>query len=68
MNSGRVELPPCETTARQLISLERRTTRTGRDIIDHPPGGHDDFANAVAGEVALHATPARKAQVNELIL
>lgn len=67
MNSGRVELPPCETTARQLISLERRTTRSGRDIIDHPPGGHDDFANAVAGAVALHAKPAATLQTFELL-
>lgn len=57
MNSDRVELPPCETTARQLISLERRTTRSGKDIIDHPPGGHDDYANAVAGAVAQLAGP-----------
>jgi hypothetical protein len=57
MNSGRVELPPCQTTARQLISLERRTTRAGKDIIDHPPGGHDDHANAVAGAVAQLSGP-----------
>jgi hypothetical protein len=29
--------------------LERRTARGGRDSIDHPPGAHDDLANAVAG-------------------
>jgi len=35
---------------RQLVSLERRTTRGGREQIDHPPGkhGHDDRANIVA--------------------
>ena len=27
----------------------RRTARGGRDSVDHPPGGHDDVANAVAG-------------------
>lgn len=32
----------------QLTSLERRTSASG-DIIDHPPGGHDDVANAAAG-------------------
>ena len=36
----------------QLVSLERRTARGGRDSIDHPPGAHDDVANAV-GDVAL---------------
>lgn len=68
LNSGRVELPPCETTARQLVSLERRTTRNGRDIIDHPPGGHDDFANAAAGAVALHAKRTGLVRTEELIL
>jgi hypothetical protein len=33
----------------QLTSLERRTSRGGRDSIDHAPGAHDDIANAVAG-------------------
>lgn len=33
----------------QLASLERRTRSGGKDTIDHPPGGHDDLANAVAG-------------------
>ncbi len=38
----------------QLCGLERRTMRTtGRDLIDHPPGGMDDLANACAGAVAL---------------
>lgn len=55
LNSGRVELPPCQTTARQLANLERRTTRNGKDVIDHAPGAHDDHANAVAGVVALHS-------------
>ena len=39
---------------RQLISLERRIGRgTGRDIIDHPPGAHDDLANAAAGALVM---------------
>ncbi|MDU8946643.1 hypothetical protein [Ovoidimarina sediminis] len=53
LSSGRVELPPDQKLARQLIGLERRTGRSGRDIIDHPPGAHDDLANAVAGAVAI---------------
>jgi hypothetical protein len=35
----------------QLVALERRTARGGRDTIDHPPGAHDDVANAVAGVI-----------------
>jgi hypothetical protein len=56
LNSGRVELPPCQTLERQLLGLERRATRGGRDIIDHAPGASDDRANAAAGAVALLAT------------
>jgi len=53
LNAGAVELPPCPDLSRQLVGLERRTTRGGRDIIDHSPGSHDDRANAVAGVVSL---------------
>lgn len=52
INSGRVELPPDDRLITQLCSLERRTSRAGRDSIDHPPGGHDDRANVVAGLAA----------------
>ena len=63
LNSGRVELPPCGVLERQLVGLERRTTRGGRDQIDHAPGASDDRANAAAGAVALLAT--EKAQAFE---
>ncbi|MEI4262331.1 hypothetical protein [Roseovarius sp. D0-M9] len=57
MNSGRIELPPDQKLGRQLGSLERRTGRSGRDLIDHPPGGHDDLANSVAGLVTVAQSP-----------
>jgi len=60
LNAGRVELPPCPMIERQLCALERRTSRGGRDLIDHPPGGHDDRANAAAGLVALLGSDKRK--------
>ena len=47
--SREIELPDNEVLISQLAALERRTRSGGRDIIDHPPGGHDDLANAVAG-------------------
>lgn len=53
INSGAVILPPCQKMQRQFANLERRAHRGGRDTIDHPPGGHDDRANAVAGAVAF---------------
>jgi terminase large subunit-like protein len=37
----------------QLVNLERRTARGGKDSIDHAPGGKDDVANAVAGVAYL---------------
>jgi len=37
----------------QLTGLERRTSRGGRDSIDHAPNAHDDVANAVAGAIVL---------------
>lgn len=49
LNSGRVELLDVKALTNQLCALERRTARGGRDSIDHPPGGHDDVANAAAG-------------------
>lgn len=55
LTSGRVELPDLPRLRTQLVGLERRTARGGRDSIDHAPGGHDDVANAVAGLVALLA-------------
>jgi hypothetical protein len=53
LNSGRVELLAVPRLASQLVALERRTARGGRDLVDHAPGGHDDLANAVAG-VLVH--------------
>jgi len=55
INSGTVELLDHRGLVEQLCALERRTSRGGRDSIDHPPKGRDDLANAVAGVVALVA-------------
>jgi hypothetical protein len=55
INGGRVELLAHLRLAGQLAALERRTSRAGRDTISHPPGGHDDLANAVAGALTLAA-------------
>ena len=49
LNSGEVDLLDNQRLITQLLGLERRTARGGRDSIDHAPGGHDDLANAVAG-------------------
>jgi len=49
LNSGRAELLDSERLVSQLVRLERRTARGGKDSIDHGPGGHDDLINAAAG-------------------
>src|SRR5262245_34392092 len=49
INSTAVDLLDNDRLVTQLTSLERRTSRGGRDSIDHAPGAHDDLANAVAG-------------------
>lgn len=52
VNSGRCELldPQHHRKAvNQFVNLERRVGRTGKDSVDHPPGSHDDYSNAIAG-------------------
>jgi hypothetical protein len=53
LNSRRIDLLDHFKCVNQLVALERHVGRSGRDLIDHPPGGHDDCANALAGAVAL---------------
>lgn len=47
--SGKIELLNNQALFNELRNLERRTRSAGRDLVDHPPKGHDDLANAVAG-------------------
>jgi hypothetical protein len=49
INSRRVRLIDNPRLVQQLVGLERRTARSGKDSIDHSPGGKDDIANCVAG-------------------
>src|SRR5262249_53541553 len=46
---GLVSLPAHPNLLHELRLLERQAHRGGRDTIDHPRGGSDDYANAVAG-------------------
>jgi len=43
---------------RELRLLERRTSRTGKDCVDHGVGGSDDYANVLFG--AMRMTTKRK--------
>jgi hypothetical protein len=55
LNSGRVDLLDDRRLLAQLTQLERRTGPSGRDHIDHAPGGHDDVINAATGALLLAA-------------
>jgi hypothetical protein len=55
LNSRTIKLLDHPRAAAQICGLERRTARGGRDTIDHPPGSHDDLANAVAGLCGIAA-------------
>ena len=69
LNSGRVDLLDHPRLVAQLGSLERRTSRSGRDSIDHGPGGHDDCANAAAGALAAAlARAGRKIDLADIII
>jgi hypothetical protein len=56
LNSGRMVLPRSDRLVNQLCGLERRVARSGRDLIDHSVGSHDDLANACAGAAVGLAT------------
>jgi hypothetical protein len=57
LNGGTCELLDEPRLLAQLVGLERRTSRAGKDTIDHGPGGHDDVANAVAGALVALDRP-----------
>lgn len=53
INSQKAKLLDHQRLIGQLMNLERRTARGGRDSIDHPRAMHDDVANAAAGALVL---------------
>jgi hypothetical protein len=56
ITSNEIELLDDEASINQLANLERRTRSGGRDVIDHPPGQHDDLANVIAGASSATAS------------
>ncbi len=60
INTAAVELLDLPTLRAQLLGLERRSVRGGRDSIDHPRGAHDDVANACAGAIVQVAGTGNK--------
>jgi hypothetical protein len=53
LTSGQVELLDVPRLHGQLVSLERRTGRSGKDAVDAPPRQHEDVANAAAGAIVM---------------
>jgi hypothetical protein len=54
---GAISLPHHAKLIRELKLLERRTSRVGRDIVDHGRNGSDDYANALGGVAAIAVKP-----------
>ena len=59
INSERVELLDVKQLRQELTGLERRTSRSGKDSIDHAPNQHDDLINSAAGAL-VNAAQVRK--------
>ena len=66
LNSGRIELPDNDQLQREFIGLERRTSRAGKDSIDHAPGAHDDLVNSVAGSIIEANKPKAEPRIRSL--
>jgi hypothetical protein len=54
---GAVSIPNHPLLVRELRLLERRTSRSGRDAVDHPQNGSDDYSNALAGVLNASVKP-----------
>lgn len=61
--AGQVRLLDSPRLVHQLVSLERRQSRFGRDSVNHPDGGADDVANAAAGALVLAVAEKRPALI-----
>lgn len=63
---GAVSIPDHPKLIRELRLLERRTSRSGKDSVDHPQNGSDDFANSLAG--ALHHSAVRRSTYTQALM
>ena len=66
LNSGRVELLDNKQLHKELIGLERRTARSGKDSISHAPGSHDDLINSAAGAIIESSKPRSNPRIRSL--
>jgi hypothetical protein len=68
LNAGRCDLLDEERLIYQASTLERRTSRVGKDTIDHPPGGHDDVVNCAAGVLVMVAGNVQPVVVSDAVI
>jgi hypothetical protein len=68
INSRRVDLLDDRKSIAQLVGLERRTARSGKDSIDHAPGAHDDRINSIDGSLVLAASGAGGMHISDEVL
>jgi hypothetical protein len=59
--SGRCELLDLKVLMAELRNLMRRARSGGKDLVDHPPRGSDDLANAAAGAITQAAAATSRA-------
>jgi hypothetical protein len=55
-----VELLDGQRLSMELMQLERRTARSGRDSVDHPPGGQTTMRMPPAGRLVRAAQHRRR--------
>lgn len=63
-----IRMPNHPRLVRELRLLERRTSRAGRDSVDHGPSGSDDYANALAGALAASLQSQNWVRSEELLI
>lgn len=63
---GRIRLLDTPRLTSQLRQLERRSSPSGRDRVDHGPGGQDDVANAAMGALLLASQKSAQPRTNLL--
>src|SRR5947207_4819114 len=68
INSKTVRLLDHPRAVNQFCGLERRTTRGGRDTVDHRPNASDDLCNAIAGLCATVSFGRRRGEMSVSII
>jgi hypothetical protein len=63
INSRQVSILDNPKLVKQLISLERRTSRSGKDSVDHRNNQHDDLANSAIGTLVYALASTRRRAV-----